>query len=80
MQNRFTLALYTEKSIKITLVPLVIQLFIRRLMNLFRVSDFDFDKVKIYNLFADYPHNLTPEEKEIFDKENPYWCDFFKVK
>ena len=28
---------------------------------------FTFDKVKIYNLFADYPHNLTPEEKEIFD-------------
>ena len=23
---------------------------------------FTFDKVKIYNLFADYPHNLTPEE------------------
>ena len=41
---------------------------------------FTFDKEKIYNLFADYPNNLTPEEKEIFDKENPYWCDFFKVK
>ena len=41
---------------------------------------FTFDKEKIYNLFADYPHNLTPEEKEIFDKENPYWCDFFKGK
>lgn len=39
---------------------------------------FSFDKVKTYNLFADYPHNLTPEEKEIFDKENPYWADFFK--
>ena len=39
---------------------------------------FTFDKEKIYNLFADYPHNLPPEEKEIFDKENPYWCDFFK--
>lgn len=23
---------------------------------------FTFDKLKIYNLFADYPHNLTPEE------------------
>lgn len=51
MQNRFTLALYNEKSIKITLVLLVIQLFIRRLMNLSRVSDFDFDKVKIYPPF-----------------------------
>ena len=41
---------------------------------------FSFDKKKIYNLFADYPHNLTDEEKEIFDQENPYWCDFFKGK
>lgn len=38
---------------------------------------FRFDKRKIYNLFADYPHNLTKEEKEIFDKENPYWAEFF---
>lgn len=38
---------------------------------------FTFDKKKYYNLFKDYPHNLTKEEKEIFDKENPYWADFF---
>lgn len=38
---------------------------------------FTFDKKKIYNLFADYPHKLTANEKEIFDKENPYWRDFF---
>ena len=38
---------------------------------------FSFDKQRIYNLFADYPHNLTPSEKEIFDKENPHWRDFF---
>ena len=39
---------------------------------------FSFDKKKIYNLFADYPWNLSLEEKEIFDKENPYWANFFK--
>ena len=33
---------------------------------------FTFDKKKIYNLFADYPHNLIPQEKANFDKENPY--------
>ena len=38
---------------------------------------FSFDKKKIFNLFADYPHILTAEQKEIFDKENPYWADFF---
>lgn len=38
--------------------------------------EFSFDKKKIYNLFADY-HKLPPEEKAIFDKENPFWRDFF---
>lgn len=38
---------------------------------------FSFDKKVIFNLFADYPHKLTPEQKELFDKENPYWKDFF---
>ena len=41
---------------------------------------FSFDKKKIFNLFADYPHNLTNEQKEIFDNENPYWADFFKER
>lgn len=39
---------------------------------------FSFDKKKTYNLFADYPEKLTQEEKAIFDKENPYWVNFFK--
>ncbi len=39
---------------------------------------FSFDKKTIFNLFADYPHKLTPEQKEIFDNENPYWKEFFK--
>lgn len=39
---------------------------------------FSFDKKKTYNLFADYPQKLTKEEKELFDRENPFWADFFK--
>lgn len=39
---------------------------------------FSFDKKKKINLFADYPHNMTDEEVRIFDKENPFWADFFK--
>lgn len=38
---------------------------------------FSFDKKKIYNLFVDYRTNLSKEEKEIFDKENPFWKEFF---
>ena len=39
---------------------------------------FSFDKKTVFNLFRDYPHKLTPEQKEIFDDENPFWKDFFK--
>lgn len=39
---------------------------------------FTFDGKEIFNLFKDYPHKLTKEQKNIFDKENPYWADFFK--
>ena len=39
---------------------------------------FTFDKKTFFNMFEDYPDKLTPEQKEIFDKENPYWADFFK--
>lgn len=39
---------------------------------------FSFDKKKVFNLFRDYPQALTLEQKELFDKENPFWADFFK--
>ena len=38
---------------------------------------FSFDRETEFNLFADYPHKLTAEQKQIFDKENPHWVDFF---
>ena len=41
---------------------------------------FSFDKVKIYNLWTDYLYKLTPEEKEFFDQEQPFWADFFKSR
>lgn len=39
---------------------------------------FTFDGKRIFNLFRDYPHELTAEQKQIFDEKNPYWADFFK--
>lgn len=42
------------------------------------IWEFTFDKKKIYNLFQDYPQELTSREKKIFDAENPYWAEFFK--
>lgn len=41
---------------------------------------FTFDGDRIFNLFRDYPHELTNEQKEIFDAENPYWADYFKER
>ena len=38
---------------------------------------FTFDKKTYFNMFQDYPHKLTPEQKQIFDRENPYWAEFF---
>lgn len=39
---------------------------------------FSFDKKKVFNLFSDYPYKLTDEQIKIFNKENPFWADFFK--
>ena len=39
---------------------------------------FSFDKKKIFNMFRDYPYELTSEQKTIFDRENSYWADFIK--
>lgn len=41
---------------------------------------FSFDKKKRFNMFRDYPENLTPEQKDIFDQENPHWKEFFSGK
>lgn len=39
---------------------------------------FSFDQKTEFNMFHDYPWKLTPEQKKIFDEENPIWADFFK--
>ncbi len=39
---------------------------------------FTFDGKKTFNLFRDYPHELTEEQKQVFDSHNPYWAEFFK--
>lgn len=39
---------------------------------------FTFDGKRIFNLFRDYPHELSSEEKELFDSVNPFWTDFFR--
>lgn len=39
---------------------------------------FSFDKKEVFNMFSDYPDKLTPEQKAIFDEENPEWAKFFR--
>ena len=38
---------------------------------------FSFDGENMINLWTDYPDKLTNEQKELFDKEQPYWAEFF---
>ena len=37
---------------------------------------FTFDFKTFFYLYRDYPGNLTKEQKEIFDKENPFWAEY----
>ena len=39
---------------------------------------FTFDGEQTFNLFRDYPHALTLEQKRLLDETNPYWVEFFK--
>lgn len=39
---------------------------------------FTFDGKRVFNLFRDYPHELTGDQKRVFDAENPFWAEFFK--
>ena len=32
---------------------------------------------KVYNLFEDYPQKLTADELATFNRENPFWVEFF---
>lgn len=43
------------------------------------IFEFTFDGgATVYNMYRDYPYKLTPSEKAIFDKENPFWAEYFK--
>lgn len=39
---------------------------------------YSFDKKKIYNLWVDYPYNMTEEEIQLFQEDVPFWADFFR--
>lgn len=46
----------------------------------FGINYFTFDKKNIYDMFRDYPHSLTNEEKELFDIVFPNWKEFFNSR
>ena len=33
-----------------------------------------------FNLFADYPYKLTADQLKLFNKENPFWANFFSKR
>lgn len=39
---------------------------------------FSFDKKKKYNIYTDFPHNMTEKEVKTFCEENPFWTGYFK--
>ena len=41
---------------------------------------FTFDGDTFFNMYRDYPENLTEEQKKIFDKENPFWAKYFSKR
>lgn len=40
---------------------------------------FSFDLKKVYNIYTDYPEKLSNEELRVFNKENPFWVDYFSI-
>ena len=65
----FTLVAYAFKGIQICVVYLILTAGLKMLKQM---------KKTTFNMFADYPHKLNAEQKAIFDKENPFWADFFR--
>ena len=39
---------------------------------------FSFDRRKQFNLFQDFPFKLTAAQRRIFERENPFWAEFFE--
>ena len=36
-----------------------------------------FDRKIAYNLFTDYPARFSDDQLELFDKEHPFWAEYF---
>ncbi len=46
----------------------------------FCMDEFSFDKKKIYNVFRDYPWELSEEEKKIFDKDLAFFAEILHFR